>query len=73
MVSLNIEKEIIPLLQIFFLEYERIPPNSFIMIDAVVILKAEKNSSRKSYINTEECKSGIFAVKILNENSIKIK
>lgn len=57
----------------FFLEYERIPPNSFIMINAVVILKAEKNSSRKSYINTEECKSGIFAVKILNENSIKIK
>lgn len=57
----------------FFLEYERIPPNSFIMIDAVVILKAEKNSSRKNYINTEECKSGIFAVKILNENSIKIK
>lgn len=43
------------------------------MIDAVVILKAEKNSSRKNYINTEECKSGIFAVKILNENSIKIK
>lgn len=49
-VSLNVEKEIIPFLtDFFFLECERIPPNSFIMIDTVVILRADQNSSRNNY------------------------
>lgn len=72
MVSLNVEKEIIQFLTDFFLEYEKTPPNSFIMINAAMIVKADPTVPEKT-INTVECKSGIFAVKILNENSIKIK